>query len=295
VDAVVLAPSERAVVDVLFDRPGSAALVHSTPHGSTTLAAIAVGDEPPASSFAEEFDILRSDPELAAERERLADLLAAEPDKTLAFVAEMEMDAPEGAEIYACPMHPEVVREGPERCPECGMKLVPAALVPDATGGPTGTHEDAEAHGHEAHDHAAGGIEWEDDMVDVNRMTTPANTRWKIVDRSDGAENMAIEWRLRVGDRVKVRLVNEMDSDHPMHHPFHIHGAGRFLVLARDGVPQPNLMWKDTVLVATGETVDIALDVTNPGRWMAHCHIAEHHEGGMMFSFDVDPAPEPAR
>jgi FtsP/CotA-like multicopper oxidase with cupredoxin domain len=23
--------------------------------------------------------------------------------------------------------------------------------------------------------------------------------------------------------------------------------------------------------------------------WMAHCHIAEHHEGGMMFSFTVDP------
>ena len=39
-----------------------------------------------------------------------------------------------------------------------------------------------------------------------------------------------------VRDPVKVRLVNEMDSDHPMHHPFHLHGAGRFLVLARDGV-----------------------------------------------------------
>ncbi len=86
---------------------------------------------------------------------------------------------------------------------------------------------------------------------------------------------------------MKIRLVNEMDSDHPMHHPFHIHGAGRFLVLARDGVVEPNLVWKDTVLVRTGETVDILLDVTNPGRWMAHCHIAEHHESGMMFSFDV--------
>ena len=50
-------------------------------------------------------------------------------------------------------------------------------------------------------------------------------------------------------------------------------------------------MWKDTVLVRTGETVDILLDVTNPGRWMAHCHIAEHHESGMMFSFHVDPQP----
>jgi len=27
--------------------------------------------------------------------------------------------------------------------------------------------------------------------------------------------------------------------------------------------------------------------------WMAHCHIAEHHESGMMFSFRVDP-PEAA-
>ena len=127
-------------------------------------------------------------------------------------------------------------------------------------------------------------------MVEVNRITTPANTRWKLVDRTTGDENHAITWRFTVGDRVKIRLVNEMDSDHPMHHPFHVHGAGRFLVLARDGEVEPNLVWKDTVLVRTGEVVDILLDVTNPGRWMAHCHIAEHHESGMMFSFDVDPA-----
>ena len=69
-----------------------------------------------------------------------------------------------------------------------------------------------------------------------------------------------------------------------MHHPFHVHGAGRFLILARDGEPESNLVWKDTVLITTGETVDILLDVTNVGRWMAHCHIAEHHESGMMFT-----------
>jgi len=92
-----------------------------------------------------------------------------------------------------------------------------------------------------------------------------------------------------VGDRVKIRLVNEMESDHPMHHPFHIHGAGRFLILSRDGHPESNLVWKDTVLLRAGQTVDILLDVTNPGLWMAHCHIAEHTESGMMFSFDVAP------
>jgi FtsP/CotA-like multicopper oxidase with cupredoxin domain len=97
----------------------------------------------------------------------------------------------------------------------------------------------AAGHGH-SHE-AAGGIGWEDDMVDVNKLTTPANTRWKLVDLSADAENHDIEWRFRVGDRVKIRLVKEMDPDHPMHHPFHIHGAGRFLVLARDGLVEPNL------------------------------------------------------
>jgi FtsP/CotA-like multicopper oxidase with cupredoxin domain len=187
------------------------------------------------------------------------------------------------------------------------MKLVPAHLVETSDHGahdmhtaqvehhdhlPHAEHQD---HGHaedRGHEHAQG-IEWEDDMVEVNRLTTPANMRWKLVDRDTGAANAAIDWRFRVGDEIKIRLVNEMDSDHPMPHPFHVHGAGRFLVLARDGVQEPNLVWKDTVLVRTGETVDILLDVTNPGRWMAHCHIAEHHESGMMFGFDVEQREVP--
>jgi len=120
-------------------------------------------------------------------------------------------------------------------------------------------------------------------------MTTQANMRWKLVDRETGNVNQGIKWQFRVGDQVKIRLVNESDSDHPMHHPFHIHGAGRFLVLRRDGIVEPNLVWKDTVLIRAGQTVDILLEITNPGLWMAHCHIAEHHEGGMMFSFNVVP------
>lgn len=73
------------------------------------------------------------------------------------------------------------------------------------------------------------------------------------------------------------------------HHPFHIHGAGRFLILARDGAVEPDLVWKDTVFVPTGQVVDLLLEVTNAGRWMAHCHIVEHHESGMMMVFDVEP------
>ena len=151
---------------------------------------------------------------------------------------------------------------------------------------PTADHE--HAHGEE-HAHAAGAIEWEDDMVEVNRGTTPANTRWKLIDRETGASGHDIDWRFTVGDQVKIRLVNEMESDHPMHHPFHIHGAGRFLVLARDGEVERNLVWTDTVLITPGQELDLLLDVTHAGVWMAHCHIAEHHESGMMLNFTVDP------
>ena len=126
-------------------------------------------------------------------------------------------------------------------------------------------------------------------MPEMNVMSNPSNMTWKVIDAQTGAVNHDIYWQLHVGDRVKIRLDNSAGSDHDMHHPFHIHGAGRFLVLSRDGVVDPNLVWTDTVLVRTGEVVDILLDVTHPGRWMAHCHIAEHHESGMMFSFDVDP------
>ena len=53
----------------------------------------------------------------------------------------------------------------------------------------------------------------------------------------------------------------------------------------------PRLFSELSVACGTGagETVDILLDVTNPGRWMAHCHIAEHIAAGMMFSFEVAP------
>jgi FtsP/CotA-like multicopper oxidase with cupredoxin domain len=295
VEDVVLGPSERAVVDVRFAEPGELVLEHRTPEKTYRLGRITVADGPAVPDLTEPFEMLRRDPELSAERERLDPWLSAEPEKTLAFVAEMDFDAVEGPAVYVCPMHPEVVSEAPGHCPSCGMKLLPAQLVAQAGGHEHHGHDHHDhehaAHAHDGDDHAAtGGIEWEDDMVDVNRITTPANTRWKLIDRFTEAANHDIQWQFTVGDRVKIRLVNEMDSDHPMHHPFHIHGAGRFLVIARDGAPEPNLVWSDTVLVRTGEVVDILLDVTNPGHWMAHCHIAEHHESGMMFSFDVAPA-----
>src|SRR3954463_4171338 len=205
VEDVVLAPSERALVDVLFEQPAELVLEHRTPEKTYRLGGVTVSDERAEPSLTEQFEVLRRDPELTAERERVRPWLDAEPDKTLAFVAEMDFDAVEGPAVYVCPMHPEVVAEAPGhcpscgmkllpqattytcpmhldvvsqepgRCPSCGMKLLPAQLVAQA-GGHDADHAEHEHHDHAAmddahahgHDHAAtGGIEWEDDMVDV--------------------------------------------------------------------------------------------------------------------------------
>jgi FtsP/CotA-like multicopper oxidase with cupredoxin domain len=359
IEDVLLAPSERAVVDVLFDAPGQVRLEHRTPHRTYDLGTFAVAPATNGGSAAAgSYGRLRIDQGLTAERRIIDHDLGRKPDKVLAFVSKMpllygEDLAPassfvcpmhpevtdtaastcpncgmklvpaQGAPVavsFVCPMHPEVTDTAASTCPNCGMKLVPAQgapvavsfvcpMHPDVTATepstcpqcgmklvpsdavPAASHAPGESHAHGGGD----GLEWEDLMPDINRASDPGNMIWQLVDRETGAVNHAIEWAFTVGDRVKIRLVNEMDQDHPMHHPWHVHGAGRFLVLSRDGVPEPNLVWKDTVLLRAGQTVDVLLDVSNPGLWMAHCHIAEHTESGMMFSFNVARRPEPVR
>jgi FtsP/CotA-like multicopper oxidase with cupredoxin domain len=317
VDEVMLAPSERAVVDVLFSTAGDVPLEHRTPDRIYELGSISVLDSGTTGDRAS-FEQLRSNDDFVEERLMMADDLERAPDKTLAFISKMPLlyggETAEGS-TYQCPMDPDIVATWAGTCPKCGMVLI---AVDPGTAQPVGfrceTHteitatwaadcpndgstliatEDATATGTEdasqAHHHDSGdGLEWEDLMPEINRASDAHNMTWQLVDRDTGDVNHEISWIFKLGDRVKIRLVNEVEgSDHPMHHPFHIHGAGRFLVLSRDGVPESNLVWKDTVLCHSGQTVDILLDVSNPGLWMAHCHIAEHMQSGMMFSFEV--------
>jgi FtsP/CotA-like multicopper oxidase with cupredoxin domain len=129
-------------------------------------------------------------------------------------------------------------------------------------------------------------VEWSGTMPGMNWAATGDQVRWILRDATSGKENMDIDWTFRRGDVVKIRLVNERRSFHGMQHPIHIHGQ-RFLVLAVNDVPNTNLVWKDTVLLPAGATADILVDLTNPGRWMLHCHIAEHLSAHMMMAFTV--------
>ena len=131
-------------------------------------------------------------------------------------------------------------------------------------------------------------VEWTGTMPMMNWASTGKEVSWILRDPDGGAENEDVSWRFRAGDLVRVRLFNDPNSAHAMQHPIHIHGQ-RFLVLSVNGEPNEHPAWKDTVLVPVGAEVELLLELSNPGQWMVHCHIAEHLSAGMKMVFSVDP------
>lgn len=252
VDAVTLGPSERAIVEVLFDESGTFSFQNKTPDKTYTLGNIIVSDSLVGISYAQQFTQLSMHKETVQSIDPLRAQFDRVPDKQITL--SINMMGGMGGEM----------------------------MDPPAGGG------------HDAHQMSGGsmmsagesGIEWEDTNQMMNEMSDPDNIKWKIVDEVSGLENMEIDWSFKRGQPVKIRIFNDPNSMHLMQHPIHFHGQ-RFLVLERNGVKETNLVWKDTVFIPSGETVDILLDTSNPGTWMAHCHIAEHLEAGMMFSFKV--------
>lgn len=79
--------------------------------------------------------------------------------------------------------------------------------------------------------------------------------------------------RVKVGDRVRLRLIGAGQFIHPMH----VHG-GAFEIIGTDGNPVPDSarLHKDTVLVGPGERYDVLWTARRPGRWLVHCHINHH-------------------
>ncbi|MFZ5475901.1 MAG: multicopper oxidase family protein [Myxococcota bacterium] len=81
---------------------------------------------------------------------------------------------------------------------------------------------------------------------------------------------------------TSIRIVESSGLDHP----FHLHGQF-FQIVTRDGEASGEPGLKDTVLVPGLGEVELYTELENPGRWMAHCHILEHAELGMMTEIDV--------
>jgi FtsP/CotA-like multicopper oxidase with cupredoxin domain len=88
---------------------------------------------------------------------------------------------------------------------------------------------------------------------------------------------------VKVGELQIWDIVNSSHMDHP----FHLHGFF-FQVLAVNGKPPAWRSWEDVVNLPPQSTTRIAwMPDDRPGSWMYHCHILEHHAGGMMAHFDV--------
>jgi FtsP/CotA-like multicopper oxidase with cupredoxin domain len=78
------------------------------------------------------------------------------------------------------------------------------------------------------------------------------------------------------GQRVELVMTNQTMMAHPMHlhgHFFQVVGIGQRRIAGAI---------RDTVLVPPGQSVTVAFDADNPGRWAFHCHNLYHMEAGMM-------------
>jgi FtsP/CotA-like multicopper oxidase with cupredoxin domain len=81
--------------------------------------------------------------------------------------------------------------------------------------------------------------------------------------------------RVKRGQRVAVKFINETGMSHPMH----LHGHS-FQVIGING-KSLNGALRDTVLVPAKSSVTVAFDANNPGIWYLHCHILWHLAAGM--------------
>lgn len=258
-DSVILGPSERAIVDVMFPKAATYAIQNRKPTGTDTLGRIIASTDTAEPSFAAEFDTLQGNDAVRASIDPFRPYFDKPADKKIVLSVDFSgMMAGHMQSMGGSGMGMHAMNMG-------------------------GSEDDSTSL-------TAGGIEWDDSagmMQMMNSMANAAETKWKITDAATGKSNMDIDWTLARGKPVKIEIYNDPASMHPMQHPIHFHGQ-RFLVLSVNGVRQMNLAWKDTALIPAGGVVDILLDPSNPGVWMAHCHIAEHLQANMMFAYKVE-------
>jgi FtsP/CotA-like multicopper oxidase with cupredoxin domain len=91
------------------------------------------------------------------------------------------------------------------------------------------------------------------------------------------------------GDLVRIELINDSGTVHPMH----LHGH-HFLVLTRDGkAVRP---WStDTLNMLPHERYEVSVRADNPGLWMLHCHNLGHAADGMTMHVIYDGVMTPFR
>lgn len=254
VDIVKIGPSERAIIEVLFPNSGTFVIQNVIHEKTYTLGTVHVSADPISVSYISEFNQLKAHKETAQSVNTMRQYFDKGFDKQINLTLDMG-----------------------------GSMMNMQGMGHDSHMMPSGQMMG----GSMTMDISSDGIEKEDTNPIMNQMSDTESIKWKMIDQATGKINDDINWTLKKDQPVKIRIFNDPNSMHPMQHPIHFHGQ-QFLILSVNGTPQTNLVWKDTVMVPSGQTVDILLNPTNPGTWMAHCHIAEHLTDGMMMKFNVE-------
>jgi len=93
--------------------------------------------------------------------------------------------------------------------------------------------------------------------------------------------------RVDVSAKLGATEIWEIENIVGMDHPFHLHGF-QFQLLDRNGVPEKDRRWKDSINLPKHSTARFIVRFDNhPGMWMFHCHILDHEDHGMMGILEV--------
>ena len=93
------------------------------------------------------------------------------------------------------------------------------------------------------------------------------------------------QWKVRVGERVRMTMVNDTMMEHPMH----LHGVFMELVNGAEVAHQPR---KHTIIVKPAERLSYDFTYDEPGNFAFHCHIIFHMEMGMFRFVNVSGKPQ---
>lgn len=183
-------------------------------------------------------------------------------------------------DIYACPMHPEVTSDEPEKCPKCGMTLVKKKSA----------HQDESSA-------ADAPVTLNYDMLKAPEKITLPEGPWKTLNFELTGNMNRYVWSfnnktvsesdkilIKKGENVRIILYNNS----MMRHPMHLHGHD-FRVLNQYGAYSP---MKNVLDIMPMETDTLEFRASESGDWFFHCHILYHMMSGMgrIFSYQDSPS-----
>ena len=128
--------------------------------------------------------------------------------------------------------------------------------------------------------HMQGGVhgnlesaEFEGEVLGLRDLATKHNKLWAFNGKV-GSHSLWLTEAER-GTLISLDVFNDTGWPHAMH----LHGH-HFWVLSPDGAPL-HAGKRDTHLMQPGERASLVFVADNPGLWLFHCHMMEHHAAGM--------------